>query len=109
MSLRCKLETRLLRIVAADDMQFIVIVGLGACLFEYLLERQHPYWTDIPNDANPALEAGRDGVLPEDDMALRALVPHIRPKRGRRTWAPSPYSAYLCLRCDSLIWRMNLL
>ena len=26
----------------------------------------------------------RDGVVPEEDLALRALLPHLRPKRGRR-------------------------
>ncbi|KAI0397144.1 hypothetical protein F5Y17DRAFT_12309 [Xylariaceae sp. FL0594] len=52
--------------------------------FDYLLDNPHPYWTIIPNDNNPVCEEGRDGVAAEDDMALRALLPHIRPRRGRK-------------------------
>lgn len=52
--------------------------------FDYLLNNPHPYWTQIPTDPNPVCEDGRDGVAPEDDMALRALLPHIRPRRGRK-------------------------
>ncbi|KAH8773471.1 ARS binding protein 2-domain-containing protein [Diaporthe sp. PMI_573] len=52
--------------------------------FDYLLGNPHPYWTDIPTDPNPVLEDGRDGVAAEDDMALRSLLPQIRPRRGRK-------------------------
>lgn len=52
--------------------------------FEYLLDHPHPYWTDIPSDPNPVSESGRDGVAAEDDMALRSLLPHIKPRRGRK-------------------------
>ncbi|KAK3944497.1 ARS binding protein 2-domain-containing protein [Diplogelasinospora grovesii] len=52
--------------------------------FEYLMDRRHPYWTEIPSDPNPVSEYGRDGVAAEDDMALRALMPQIKPRRGRR-------------------------
>lgn len=52
--------------------------------FEYLLDNPHPYWTDIPSVVNPVSEGGRDGVAAEDDMALRSLLPHIRPRRGRK-------------------------
>jgi hypothetical protein len=52
--------------------------------FEYLIDHPHPYWTQIPSDSNPVCDSGRDGVAAEDDMALRALLPHIRPKRGRK-------------------------
>ncbi|KAK2607950.1 hypothetical protein N8I77_006589 [Diaporthe amygdali] len=52
--------------------------------FDYLLGNPHPYWTDIPTDPNPVLEEGRDGVSAEDDMALRSLLPQIRPRRGRK-------------------------
>ncbi|KAI1496273.1 ARS binding protein 2-domain-containing protein [Biscogniauxia marginata] len=52
--------------------------------FDYLLDNPHPYWTHIPTDPNPVAEDGRDGVAAEDDMALRALLPHIRPRRGRK-------------------------
>ncbi|KAK2066084.1 ARS binding protein 2 [Colletotrichum caudatum] len=52
--------------------------------FEYLMDHPHPYWIEIPNHLNPVCEAGRDGVLAEDDMALRALLPQIRPRRGKK-------------------------
>ncbi|KAI0900262.1 ARS binding protein 2-domain-containing protein [Annulohypoxylon nitens] len=52
--------------------------------FDYLMDNPHPYWTQIPTDPNPVCEDGRDGVAAEDDMALRALLPHIRPRRGRK-------------------------
>ncbi|KAI1634595.1 ARS binding protein 2-domain-containing protein [Biscogniauxia mediterranea] len=52
--------------------------------FDYLLDNPHPYWVHIPSDANPVVEELRDGVAAEDDMALRALLPHIRPRRGRK-------------------------
>ncbi|KAK1987863.1 ARS binding protein 2 [Colletotrichum cereale] len=52
--------------------------------FEYLMDHPHPYWVEIPNDPTPVCEAGRDGVLAEDDMALRALLPQVRPRRGRK-------------------------
>lgn len=52
--------------------------------FEYLMDRPHPYWTDPPADSTPITETGRDGVAAEDDMALRALLPQIKPRRGRR-------------------------
>ncbi|KAG5978116.1 hypothetical protein E4U55_006400 [Claviceps digitariae] len=52
--------------------------------FEYLMNIPNDYWTRIPSDVNPVAVAVRDGVAVEDDMALRALLPHIRPKRGRK-------------------------
>lgn len=52
--------------------------------FEYLMNITNDYWTRIPTDPNPIASAVRDGVAIEDDMALRALLPHIRPKRGRK-------------------------
>ncbi|CAJ0545686.1 Ff.00g091590.m01.CDS01 [Fusarium sp. VM40] len=52
--------------------------------FEYLMDIPNDYWTNIPTGSNPTSQAIRDGVALEDDMALRALFPHIRPKRGRK-------------------------
>ncbi|KJZ75090.1 hypothetical protein HIM_05576 [Hirsutella minnesotensis 3608] len=52
--------------------------------FEYLMNIPNDYWTKIPSDPSPIACAVRDGVALEDDMALRALIPHIRPKRGRK-------------------------
>ncbi|KAE8449219.1 hypothetical protein EG329_008386 [Mollisiaceae sp. DMI_Dod_QoI] len=52
--------------------------------FEYLLNKPHVYWTQIPSINDPASEFGRDGVAAEEDLALRALLPETRPKRGRR-------------------------
>ena len=43
------------------------------------------YYTDRPTTNDPSqIEGVRDGVSPEEDLALRALVPEWRPKRGRR-------------------------
>ncbi|UNI20177.1 hypothetical protein JDV02_006293 [Purpureocillium takamizusanense] len=58
--------------------------------FEYLMDIPNDYWTNIPTDPNPVAWPVRDGVAIEDDMALRAVVPEIRPKRGRKR--PDPDS-----------------
>ncbi len=52
--------------------------------FDYLMGRQSAYWTEIPSEQIPIAELERDGVAAEDDMALRALLPQIKPRRGRR-------------------------
>ncbi|KAG5971991.1 hypothetical protein E4U58_007030 [Claviceps cyperi] len=52
--------------------------------FEYLMNIPNDYWTRIPSDPNPVGIPVRDGVAIEDDMALRALLPYIRPRRGRK-------------------------
>ncbi|CAK7270957.1 hypothetical protein SEPCBS119000_004354 [Sporothrix epigloea] len=52
--------------------------------FDYLMDRPHPYWTHIPTALSPLDQHLRDGVAAKDDMALRALVPEIKPRRGRR-------------------------
>ncbi|KAG9244190.1 ARS binding protein 2-domain-containing protein [Calycina marina] len=52
--------------------------------FEYLLNKPHVYWTQVPSASDPTSDTGRDGVPAEEDLALRALLPETRPKRGRR-------------------------
>lgn len=52
--------------------------------FEYLLGKQHPYYLQIPPPTHPFPDNGRDGVTLEEDLAIRALDPKFRPKRGRR-------------------------
>ena len=52
--------------------------------FEYLLGKQHAYLIEIPHPSEPYPSRGRDGVLAEEDLAVRALDPSFRPKRGRR-------------------------
>ncbi|EMC96156.1 hypothetical protein BAUCODRAFT_59250, partial [Baudoinia panamericana UAMH 10762] len=52
--------------------------------FEYLLGKQHAYFNEIPPTSTPYPPGGRDGVAPEEDLAIRALDPTFRPKRGRR-------------------------
>lgn len=52
--------------------------------FEYLLGKQHPYYLQIPPAHDPFPEGGRDGVPLEEDLAIRALDPKFKPKRGRR-------------------------
>ena len=51
--------------------------------FEYLREQNHVYWSQIPTQDGPVPEE-RDGVPNEEDLALRALLPETRPKRGRK-------------------------
>lgn len=52
--------------------------------FEFLLGKQHAYFVDVPHPSDPYPSTGRDGVLAEEDLAIRALDPSFRPKRGRR-------------------------
>jgi hypothetical protein len=51
--------------------------------FEYLLNHPHSYYSKLPLSNGPASES-RDGVPFEEDLALRALVPEWKPKRGRK-------------------------
>lgn len=51
--------------------------------FEYLRGQSHIYWSQIPTQDDPVPEE-RDGVPNEEDLALRALLPETRPKRGRK-------------------------
>lgn len=52
--------------------------------FEYLLGKQHAYSNEVPHPSDPYPSNGRDGVMAEEDLAIRALDPSFRPKRGRR-------------------------
>lgn len=52
--------------------------------FEFLLGKQHSYSTELPHPNDPYPASGRDGVQAEEDLAIRALDPSFRPKRGRR-------------------------
>jgi len=55
--------------------------------FEYILNKPHSYYQQIPSadpDNPGTTERIRDGVPVEEDLALRALHPETRPKRGRR-------------------------
>ncbi|KAB8246680.1 ARS binding protein 2-domain-containing protein [Aspergillus flavus] len=51
--------------------------------FEYCLGHPHPYYTQLPAN-NAVVSESRDGVPLEEDLALRALVPQWKPKRGRK-------------------------
>lgn len=51
--------------------------------FEYCLGHPHAYYTQLP-PAGPFISESRDGVPLEEDLALRALVPQWKPKRGRK-------------------------
>ena len=42
------------------------------------------YYTERPAKHQSLADVVRDGVPPEEDLALRALLPEWRPKRGRR-------------------------
>ncbi|EGS24010.1 putative ars binding protein [Thermochaetoides thermophila DSM 1495] len=52
--------------------------------FDYLMGRESEYWTCVPPAEVSPLDIERDGVAAEDDMALRALIPAVKPRRGRR-------------------------
>jgi hypothetical protein len=52
--------------------------------FEYLLGKPHVYWTQVPSPNAAKSDSIRDGVSAEEDLALRALLPETRPKRGRK-------------------------
>lgn len=51
--------------------------------FEYCMGNEHVYYTQLPS-AGSFVDESRDGVALEDDLALRALVPQWKPKRGRK-------------------------
>lgn len=51
--------------------------------FEFCLGHQHQYYTQLP-PSGPYISESRDGVPLEEDLALRALVPQWKPKRGRK-------------------------
>jgi ARS binding protein 2 len=48
-----------------------------------MMGKSHTYARDLPTSHDPFPEV-RDGVCRDDDLALRALKPEFRPKRGRR-------------------------
>lgn len=51
--------------------------------FEYCLGHPHAYYTQLP-PSGQFISESRDGVPLEEDLALRALVPQWKPKRGRK-------------------------
>ncbi|KAJ6141342.1 ARS binding protein 2 [Penicillium chermesinum] len=51
--------------------------------FEFCLGHPHPYFTQLP-PSGAFISESRDGVPLEEDLALRALVPEWKPKRGRK-------------------------
>ncbi|KAJ5787690.1 hypothetical protein N7457_002680 [Penicillium paradoxum] len=51
--------------------------------FEYCMGLPHVYYTQLP-PSGPFVSESRDGVALEEDLALRALVPQWKPKRGRK-------------------------
>ncbi|KAJ5887583.1 ARS binding protein 2 [Penicillium taxi] len=51
--------------------------------FEYCLGHPHSYFTQLP-PSGPFVSEIRDGVALEEDLAIRALVPQWKPKRGRK-------------------------
>ena len=52
--------------------------------FAYCMGKPHSYYTIVPTPNDPNQEPSRDGVPREEDLALRALQPESRPKRGRK-------------------------
>ena len=56
---------------------------MGA-FYGHLLGKPTIYQTDRPLATDDIANTTRDGIPPEEDLAIRALVPSWRPKRGRR-------------------------
>lgn len=52
--------------------------------FAYCMGKDHPYYSMIPNPNDMLANQERCGVLREEDLALRALIPELKPKRGRK-------------------------
>ncbi|KAL8772529.1 MAG: hypothetical protein Q9203_002703 [Teloschistes exilis] len=52
--------------------------------FHYCLRMPNAYYNERPSADEQVADVVRDGVPPEEDLALRALLPEWRPKRGRR-------------------------
>ena len=52
--------------------------------FEYCLGKPHVYYTQVPMSTPDDSPEPRDGVPPEEDLAIRALLPGWKPKRGRK-------------------------
>ena len=52
--------------------------------FEYCLGKPHVYYMQVPMGGVDDVYEARDGVPPQEDLALRALLPGWKPKRGRR-------------------------
>ncbi|KAL8833045.1 MAG: hypothetical protein Q9170_004550 [Blastenia crenularia] len=52
--------------------------------FHYCLRIPNVYYTERPSKDEPPPDTPRDGVPLAEDQALRALLPELRPKRGRR-------------------------
>ena len=42
--------------------------------FEYLMAKEHSYFTDIPHLSDPLPVGGRDGVSVEEDLAIRGKL-----------------------------------
>ncbi|PGH18822.1 hypothetical protein AJ79_00235 [Helicocarpus griseus UAMH5409] len=55
--------------------------------FEYCLGHNHVYYTQFNPSTEPTMES-RDGVPREEDLALRALFPEWKPKKGRKRAEP---------------------
>ena len=51
--------------------------------FEFCLGHPHPYYVHLPS-VHSHISDVRDGVALEEDLAIRALVPQWKPKRGRK-------------------------
>ncbi|GAM86043.1 hypothetical protein ANO11243_040530 [Dothideomycetidae sp. 11243] len=52
--------------------------------FHYLIGIPNDYYLKVPPLRDPQPVEGRDGVLTGEDLAIRALDPELRPKRGRK-------------------------
>ncbi|EEA25782.1 ARS binding protein Abp2, putative [Talaromyces marneffei ATCC 18224] len=77
-----KVQQYAVRLKASREARWMRAMHVDA-FFEYLLGHDHVYYKQLPLSHAPASE-DRDGVPLEEDLALRALVPEWKPKRGRK-------------------------
>ncbi|MCJ1307312.1 hypothetical protein MMC25_000958 [Agyrium rufum] len=52
--------------------------------FQYCFGKPNSYYTEVPGAEEDFSQLTRDNVPSSDDLAIRALLPDYRPKRGRR-------------------------
>ncbi|CAD6593920.1 MAG: hypothetical protein ASARMPRED_008224 [Alectoria sarmentosa] len=83
-AVRLKVYTLSFRSIAS----FLVVRWLHAfhvdAFFNYLHSKPTLYVEERPATEESLAETIRDGIPPEEDLAVRALLPQWRPKRGRR-------------------------
>lgn len=71
------------RVLTLDQQRWLHAFHVDA-FFNYLHSKPTTYVEERPATEESLAETVRDGIPPEEDLAVRALLPQWRPKRGRR-------------------------